>query len=323
MSNTLEGATLRATPLVAARAFPAIRPGSLHAWLIAIRPRTLLVAISPVLVGAALGFERTGSIDFAAALLVLGAALLMQIATNLQNDVGYTLRGADRGGARVGLPRATAQGWLSIRQVRIGILIVALTAVALGCLLVAYRGWPVLLIGSISLLAALAYMGGPKPIAYTPFGEATVFLFFGIVAVVGTDWVLTGGAGFVTVLAAIAIGSLAAAALAVNNHRDREHDRSVGRRTFAVLRGEAGSQRLYATLLLVPFVLVPAMALGLHGAALLLPWLSLPFALRLRHRFLHCPNGAALNGILFSTFRLELAFALLLAGGALLTRALH
>jgi 1,4-dihydroxy-2-naphthoate octaprenyltransferase len=323
MSNTLEGATLAATPLLAARSFPSIRPGSLDAWAIAIRPRTLLVAISPVFVGASLGFERAGNIDVVAALLVLGAALLMQIATNLQNDVGYTLRGADRGGARIGLPRATAQGWLSVRQVRGGILVVAITAIALGLLLVAYRGWPVLLIGSISLLAALAYMGGPKPIAYTPFGELTVFLFFGIVAVIGTDWVLTGGGGFVTVLAAAAIGCLAAAALAVNNHRDREHDRSVGRRTFAVIHGEAGSRRLYSSLLLAPFLVLPGIASGLHCGALVLPALALPFALRLRRRFLNCPGGAALNGILFDTFRLELAFSLLLAGGALLARALH
>ena len=323
MSNTLEAATLDATPLVGAPSFPSIRPGSLHAWSIAIRPRTLLVAISPVIVGAALGFERVGSIHFVAALLVLGAALLMQIATNLQNDVGYTLRGADRGGARIGLPRATAQGWLSIRQVRIGILLVGVTAVALGLLLTAYRGWPVLLIGAVSLLAALAYMGGPKPIAYTPFGELTVFLFFGIVAVIGTDWVLTGGTGVVTVLAAAAIGSLAAAALAVNNHRDHEHDRSVTRRTFAVIHGEIGSGRLYSGLLMGPFVLLPGMAIGLHCATMLLPGVALPFALGLRRRFLRCHAGVALNAILFSTFRLELAFALLLAGGALLTRALH
>ena len=128
----LEGTSLDPTPLAVARGFPAIRPGSLHAWSTAIRPRTLLVAISPVVVGASLGFARAGNIDLVAALLVLCAALLMQIATNLQNDVGYTLRGADRGGARVGLPRATAQGWLSMRQVHVGILIVSLTAATLG-----------------------------------------------------------------------------------------------------------------------------------------------------------------------------------------------
>jgi hypothetical protein len=101
----------------------------------------------------------------------------------------------------------------------------ALVATALGLALVAYRGWPVLAIGVASMVAALAYMGGPRPIAYTPFGELTVFVFFGLVAVMGTDWVLTGTVGTVSVLAAVAMGGLAAAALAVNNHRDLAHDR--------------------------------------------------------------------------------------------------
>ena len=99
------------------------RAGSLQAWSAATRPRSLLVALSPVLVGSALGFARAGHVDVVAAALVLGAALLMQLITNLQNDVGYTVRGGERGGEhsieRTGLPRATAQGWLSVRQVRV------------------------------------------------------------------------------------------------------------------------------------------------------------------------------------------------------------
>jgi 1,4-dihydroxy-2-naphthoate polyprenyltransferase len=172
-----------------------VRSGSVQAWAVAVRPRSLLVAISPVLVGATLGFERTGAIDLLAASLVLGAALLMQVITNMQNDVGYTVRGGDSSGTRTGLPRATANGWLSVRHVRLAIVSAAIVAVGLGLALVAYRGWPVLAIGVASLLAALAYMGGPRPIAYTPFGEATVFVFFGLVAVLGTDWVLTGSVG--------------------------------------------------------------------------------------------------------------------------------
>jgi 1,4-dihydroxy-2-naphthoate octaprenyltransferase len=191
---------LSATPLPAhpeqvranGDSLPLVRFGSLRAWIIAVRPRTLLVAISPVLVGAALGFERVRAIDVVAFLLVLGAAVLVQVATNLQNDVGYTVRGGDRSGTRTGLPRATASGWLSVGQVRAGILLVGTSALGLGLWLVEYRGWEVLIIGAASLLAALAYMGGPKPIAYTPFGELTVFVFFGLVAVTGTDWVLTG-----------------------------------------------------------------------------------------------------------------------------------
>jgi len=299
------------------------RAGSLQAWSAATRPRSLLVALSPVLVGSALGFARAGHVDVVAAALVLGAALLMQLITNLQNDVGYTVRGAERGGEhsirRTGLPRATAQGWLSVRQVRMAIVAAALLATGLGIALVAWRGWPVLAIGVASLLAALAYMGGPRPIAYTPFGELTVFVFFGLVAVMGTDWVLTGQVGAATALASLAIGALAAAALAVNNHRDIVHDAQVGRRTFAVVFGAAGSRRLFTALLALPFVLLPAIALAGHSPALLLPMLLAPAAWALWRDFLACPGGLAFNAVLFAAFRLELWFAALLAAGALIS----
>ena len=297
-----------------------IRFRSLQAWAIAIRPKTLLVAISPVLVGATLGFQRGGVIDVVAAMLVLGAALLMQVVTNMQNDVGYTVRGGEAKAGRTGLPRATSNGWLGVRDVRLAIVVAAIVATALGVALVAYRGWPVLAIGVASLLAALAYMGGPKPIAYTPFGELTVFAFFGLVAVIGTDWVLTGNVGAATVLASVAIGALAAAALAVNNHRDIAHDRLVGRRTFAVTFGDAGSRHLFSALVALPFVLLPAMAWFTGSPALMLPVLLTPMALDLRHRFLRCPPGTAFNDVLFRTFRLELWFAALLSAGAVLAR---
>lgn len=297
-----------------------VRQGSLAAWAVAVRPRSLPVAISPVLVGATLGFARSGTLDAVAAALVLAAALLMQVVTNMQNDVGYTVRGGERSGTRTGLPRATANGWLSVRHVRAGIVVAALVATAIGVALVAWRGWPVLAIGTASLLAALAYMGGPRPIAYTPFGELTVFVFFGLVAVLGTDWVLTGSIGAVTVVAAVAIGALAASALAVNNHRDIAHDRLVGRCTFAVHFGERASTRLYGLLLLLPFALLPVMAGLGHSAGLLLPLALLPGALRLRHDFVHCPRGIAFNEVLFRSFQLELWFAALLSLGALLGR---
>ncbi len=300
----------------------AVRADSLQAWSVAVRPRTLPVAVSPVLVGATLGFERTGSIDWVVALLALGAALLMQIISNMQNDVGYTVRGGESSGTRTGLPRATANGWLSVRRVRVGIVVLALLALGLGLALVVHRGWPVLAIGAASLLAALAYMGGPKPIAYTPFGELTVFVFFGLVAVIGSDWVLTGSVGPVTVLASVALGALAAAALAVNNHRDIAHDRLVGRRTFAVSFGESGSLALYSTLLLMPFALLPVMAWLGRAPALMLPLLLLPSALQLRQAFMRCPRGRAFNEVLFRTFRLELWFAALLSAGALLGHVL-
>lgn len=300
----------------------AVRSGSLAAWRVAVRPQSLLVAFSPVLVGATLGYARSGVIDPLAALLVLGCALLMQVITNMQNDVGYTVRGGDSSGTRTGLPRATANGWLSVRHVRAGIVAAALLATGFGLALAAYRGWPVLAIGVASLAAALAYMGGPKPIAYTPFGEVTVMVFFGLVAVTGTDWVLTGSVGATSLLASVAIGALASAALTVNNHRDRAHDRLVGRRTFAVCWGDNASFRLYGWLVLGPFLLVPAMAWLAQSAALLLPLLLLPMAWQLRRDFNGCAPGMAFNQILFRTFRLELWFAALLSASALLGRVL-
>lgn len=299
---------------------PGVRPGSAQAWAAATRPRSLAVALSPVLVGATLGFVRTGAIDWRAALMVLGAALLMQLVTNLQNDVGYTLRGGERDGTRVGLPRATAQGWLGITQVRGAIVAAAMLATVLGLMLVAHRGWPVLAIGVASLTAALAYMGGPRPIAYTALGELTVFVFFGLVAVMGTDWVLTGSVGSDTFLAALAIGGLAAAALAVNNHRDIAHDRAVGRRTFAVSFGAHASQWLYTALLLAPFGLLPALAWVAGSPWPMLPLLLLPAAWRLRQDFMASAGGLALNAVLFRTFKLELWFAALLSAGSLTSK---
>jgi 1,4-dihydroxy-2-naphthoate polyprenyltransferase len=297
-----------------------VRANSPAAWVVAVRPRTLLVAISPVIVGAALGWLRSGDLDPLVSLIALAAALLMQVASNLQNDVGYTVRGGESTGTRTGLPRATAHGWLTVRMVRNAIVGVALLGALLGLLLVLHRGWPVLAIGVSSLLAALAYMGGPRPIAYTPYGELTVFVFFGLVAVMGTDWVLTGDIGATTVVAAVAIGALAAAALAVNNHRDIAHDALVGRRTFAVTFGAAASHRLYAVLLLGPFALTPVMAWLAAAPTLLLPCLLLPAAWTLRRDMQRCPPGIAFNEVLFRTFKMELLYAVLLASGAVLGR---
>ncbi|MFO1292752.1 MAG: 1,4-dihydroxy-2-naphthoate octaprenyltransferase [Rubrivivax sp.] len=297
-----------------------VRAGSTAAWLAAVRPNSLLVAVSPVLAGAALGWLRTGALDLAVALIILAAALLVQMASNLQNDVGYTTRGAEASGTRIGLPRATALGWLRVRQVRAAVVLVSALAAALGLWLLALRGWPVLAVGVSSLAAALAYMGGPRPIAYTPLGEATVFVFFGLVAVMGTDWVLTDSIGAPTVAASVAIGSLAAAALAVNNQRDIAHDALVGRRTFPVAFGAAAAQRLYAALLFAPFALAPLVAWLAGTAWLLLPLLLAPAARTLWRDFLRCPPGLAFNRVLFRTFRLELVYSALLAAGAVLGR---
>lgn len=264
-----------------------------------------------------MAYQRQGPLSWGLAAMALLAALLMQLITNLQNDLGFTERGGEASGQRIGLPRATAQGWLSHAAVRWAIRGLGVLATALGLALVAYRGLPVLWIGSASLLAALAYMGGPRPIAYTPFGELTAFVFFGPVAVLGTQWLVRGEFAWPSVCAAVAVGALTAAALVVNNHRDQDHDRGLGRHTLVVACGPAVSLRLFSVLLLAPLLAVLAMAVGTGSVWFLLPWALVPRLLRIRRSLGRCQSGADFNQTLFQVFQLELHFAALLAVGAL------
>jgi len=294
-----------------------VRPGSLDAWIVATRPRTLWIAAIPVLVGSAMAWQESRAFHLGYGALAIVGAILMQLITNLQNDVGYTLRGAETGG-RVGLPRATAKGWLTPAQVRWAIAAAITVACVVGLPLVAYRGWPILPIGLISIAAAVSYMGGPRPIAYTPCGELTVFVFFGLVAVGGTAFVHAGAVGAGTWVAGAAIGMLAAAVLVVNNYRDIAHDRTVGRRTFAVLFGRRASRNLFALLVLAPFALLAMQVVIAKSAWLALPVVALPAALRAVRDFVAASPPLALTAVLFRTVLLEVAYGLLLTAGAVL-----
>jgi len=293
-----------------------IRPGSWEAWRIALRPRTLWIATMPVIVATSLAWTLSGAFYPLLALLALGAAVLMQVVTNLQNDVGYTERGGETGG-RVGLPRATANGWLKTRAVKQAIVAaIALTLLA-GLPLVLRGGWPIAVIGLASITAAWAYMGGRWPIAYTPLGELTVFAFFGLAAVCGSYYVQAGTLDAVAWITGSAVGMHAAAVLLVNNFRDRDHDLTTGRRTLAIVLGREGSLRLYALLLLLPFALVIVLALKTEIALLALPLVALPWAWRLSRALAVASAGQAQNALLFRTVLLEVAFGLLLSAGAL------
>ena len=296
-----------------------IPPGSLRAWAIAVRPKTLWIAAIPVVVGTCLAWMHGAPILPWVATLAFVASILMQVITNLQNDVGYTARGLETG-RRVGLPRATARGWLTPAEVRRAIAVGIAGAVAVGTPLAMHAGPAVAVIGLSSVLAALAYMGGPRPIAYTPFGEFAVFVFFGLVAVLGTYFLHAGVGGATVWLAAAAIGAHATAVLVVNNHRDAEHDRRTGRRTFAATFGKGASSKLYAVTLWAPFAIAVAMAAIDAAPGLAAPLVLLPMAWRLQADFMGLPDGPAFNLILFRTVKLELAFGALLSAGAVLQR---
>ncbi|MBL0144110.1 MAG: 1,4-dihydroxy-2-naphthoate octaprenyltransferase [Betaproteobacteria bacterium] len=293
----------------------------MRAWAIAIRPKTLWIAAIPVVVGTSLAWMHGAQILPWVAALAFLASILMQVITNLQNDVGYTARGLETG-RRVGLPRATASGWLTPGEVRRAIALGVAGAVAVGTPLALHAGPVVAVIGFSSVLAALAYMGGSRPIAYTPFGELAVFVFFGMVAVLGTYYLYAGAGGLTVWLAAAAIGSHAAAVLVVNNHRDAEHDRRTGRRTFAASFGKLASAKLYSATLWAPFAIVVAIVALEARPALAVPLLLLPMARRLQADFTNLPPGPAFNLILFRTVKLELAFGALLSAGAALQRIL-
>ena len=160
-------------------------------------------------------------------------------------------------------------------------------------------------------------MGGRWPIAYTPLGELTVFVFFGLAAVCGSYYVQAGTLDAVAWIAGSAVGMHAAAVLLVNNFRDRDHDLTTGRRTLAIVLGRERSLRLYALLLLLPFALVVVLALKTEIALLALPLFALPWAWRLSRALAAAAAGQAQNALLFRTVLLEVAFGLLLSAGAL------
>jgi 1,4-dihydroxy-2-naphthoate octaprenyltransferase len=304
------------TPSIAA-----VEPGSLAAWRVALRPKTFPIAAVPVFVGTAFAWAQHGTFVPWVFVLAIAGAILVQAISNMQNDVGYTVRGGETG-TRTGLPRATANGWLSVPAVRGAIVAAVVAAVLVGAPLIVHRGWPVALIVASSIVAAWAYMGGPKPIAYTPLGDVTVFLFFGLMAVCGTVYVQAGTIGTAGWLAGVAIGLLAASVLTVNNHRDIAHDATTGRRTLSVLLGAAGSRAVYRTSVLGAFALVPAIAWAAGSAGYLLPLALLPRALALLAAFDDARGGHAYTPLLFRTVILEAGFGMLLTAGALLSRVL-
>jgi len=286
-------------------------------WLGASRPRTLWVAVVPVLVGTALAGEDTGRISWVVFAVTMLAALLIQVGTNLHNDVADFERGADDPGTRLGPRRATAEGWLSPAAVKRAAVLAFSAAGLLGLWLAWVGGWPILAIGIASIVCAWGYSGGARPIAYSALGEVFVWIFFGLAAVAGSYYLQAGRFDAVALLAGGLLGMPAAAVLVVNNYRDRENDAHAGRRTFAVVFGPGVSRVEYGLLMLLPFTVLPLLALD-GGRGWLWPLLTLPWAILLVRRFLLEPVGPAFNKLLGDTARLQFVYGLLLCLGVYL-----
>lgn len=295
---------------------PAVQPPAWRKWLMAVRPRTLSISVVPVLVGTVMAWGETGRIHWLVALAALWAALCIQVGTNLHNDAADFDKGADTP-ERLGPKRATAEGWLRSSEVRRAAAVCFGAAILAGVYLVSVGGWPILALGLTSVLMGYAYTGGPLPIAYSGLGELFVWLFFGLGAVLGSHYLQTGQSTWAAFLVASAVGMLASAVLVVNNYRDMDNDRKVGKHTLAVRLGRRGSQVEYAGLLLGAFVCL-ALASAQLGPAAWLPWLIIPWAVALLRRIRREPPGPVLNVLLAQTAQLQLAFGVLLSVGLLL-----
>lgn len=290
------------------------RPGTLGAWAQAIRPKTLWAAVTPVVAGSACAMSVSGFRP-GPALAALGVGIFIQIGTNLSNDVLDFDRGADTE-RRVGPARAVQSGLLSRGQVWAGAWVAFGLCIVCGLYLAAVAGWPVLVVGAVSIASGLLYTAGPWALAYVGLGDLFVFLFFGLAAVVGTAYVQALEAPAVAWWAGIAVGALATAILVVNNLRDRETDAVAGKRTLAVRFGARFARLEYAALLLVAHAAALPLVVR-FGPWPLLSWLALPFAVAVL-RSVWRGEGAPLNEALAATARLLLLFGVLLSIGIVL-----
>jgi 1,4-dihydroxy-2-naphthoate polyprenyltransferase len=289
----------------------------LRPWIMASRPRTLTAAMTPVVVGTALALQAH-AFNAPLALAALISAVLIQIGANFANDLYDFRKGADTPG-RLGPTRVTSAGLLAPRTVEIGMWLTFGLAALFGLYLINAGGWPILAIGVASILAGIAYTGGPLPLGYMGLGDLLVFIFFGLVAVGGTFYVQAHALAPQVIFAAAAIGVLTTNILVVNNVRDVDTDRAAGKRTLAVILGRQAARVEYALLLLVayatPFVLWLAFKLS---PAVLLALLSLPLAVRLARTVFTAGDGPALNQALAGTAQLLAVYGALLAIGIIL-----
>ena len=292
------------------------KPTKAQSWRMAARPKTLPAAVGPVLVGAALAYAD-GRFAFLPAFGALLGALLIQIGSNFANDYSDFFKGADTH-ERLGPTRATAAGLLTPGEMRGGMIVVFGLAALIGLYLIYAGGWPILALGAASILAALAYTGGPFPFGYYGLGDLFCFIFFGLGAVGGTYFVQTRTLTTDVWLAAVPVGTLITAILVVNNLRDIETDRKANKHTMAVILGRSGARAEYLLLVVIAYLIPLWLWLGRgHPFWVMLPWLSLLLAVPLV-RSVFTLEGRPLNPVLAGTARLSLVFSLLLALGFVL-----
>ncbi|MGS0687604.1 1,4-dihydroxy-2-naphthoate polyprenyltransferase [Nakamurella sp. GG22] len=279
-------------------------------WFSAARPRTLPAAVAPVLVGTGAGISL-GGFSWLRGGLALVVSLALQIGVNYSNDYSDGIRGTDAD--RVGPLRLVGSGLATPSTVKLAAFGCFAVAGVAGLVLAALTTWWLIPVGVASVAAAWFYTGGPRPYGYAGFGEIFVFVFFGLVAVLGTTYVQAEDLSLGALIAAIGIGLLACALLMANNLRDVHTDVTAGKRTLAVLLGEPLSRRVFALMLAGAFV--AAATVGVTSPWCFLALLPLPLAVPPVRQVLGGARGGALIPVLGATGRLEFVYAVLLGLG--------
>jgi len=300
---------------------------SLRLWWLGARPRTLPAAISPALVGAgaaAVTMDRDWRwLDVVIIALCILVALALQVGVNYANDYSDGVRGTDS--QRVGPVRLVGQGLMPAHRVRRAAFVAFAVAAVSGLALLTITDlWWLLFVGIAAIAAAWYYTGGRKPYGYAGLGEAAVFVFFGLVAVMGTAVLITGSLSVLSFVVAVPVGLLASAILVANNLRDIGTDLDAGKRTLATRLGDHRTRVLYVAMVWLSFIIIAVLALAAlivpgvpWGAALAL--IAIPLAAAPARAVRNGATGTALIPILGQTARLELVFSGLLALGLLIS----
>ncbi len=285
-------------------------------WIIAGRPKTLLAAIVPVVVGSALAINK-GKFVLLFSVIALLCSLLIQVGTNFTNDLYDFLKGADSED-RKGPLRVLAAGLISVKEMKIGVVFIFSAAFILGLILVYEAGPVILVIGILSIIAGITYTAGPFPLAYNGLGDIFVFMFFGIAGTTGTYYIQVKEFSMVSFLTSIPVGALITDILVVNNYRDIEEDKAAGKRTLAVIFGKDFTRFQFIFLILTSFA-IPAVLYFFFDFKywILLPYLTFPIAYKLII-MLYTIEGFQLNKTLELTAKLSALYGFLFAAGLIL-----
>jgi 1,4-dihydroxy-2-naphthoate octaprenyltransferase len=280
-------------------------------WIAGARPKTLAAAFAPVLVGTAFAGYNANALNFSLALIV-GVGL--QVGVNYANDYSDGVKGTDND--RVGPMRLVGSGAASPEAVkRAAVIAIGFAAIA-GVLLAARSSWILIGIGALAIVAAWTYTGGPKPYGYFALGEVSVFVFFGLVATLGTYYAHVDSLSFEVILASFAMGSLACAILVLNNLRDLEKDKAAGKITLAVKIGDSQTRRFYQGLVFTPLLI--ALALVPTSFYFLLAFLALPQILKVAASIRTGASGSTLIELLERTGKIQIIYSLAISLASLL-----